>query len=287
MEKKVKILVACHKPSQLPDNEMLFPIHVGAAASSLNLGIQRDDEGENISDKNYCYCELTAMYWAWKNLKDVDVIGLCHYRRYFDFHKQCTSFLPASSFPISALDKLNFSVNDAIVSKVCQGSVVVCKALNLNTTLKLHYCDNHYSDDYRMLETVVDKMQNNNYKKAFEKVISKGYKLAPYNMMLMSRNLYDDYCTWLFGVLAIVEERIEICNYSTYQKRVFGFMAERLLNVWLEAKGIEVIEKPLMFIEEKKSVPLPRRFAFRKTMKCFFESFKCLIINKLYNITPQ
>ena len=43
-----------------------------------------DDEGENISDKNPMYCELTAQYWAWKNL-DADYYGFCHYRRYFNF----------------------------------------------------------------------------------------------------------------------------------------------------------------------------------------------------------
>lgn len=287
MEKKVKILVACHKPSRLPENEMLLPIHVGAAASNLNLGIQRDDEGENISDKNYCYCELTALYWAWKNLKDVDVIGLCHYRRYFDFHKQCTMFLPASTFPISAINKLNFSVDEVVVSKVCKGNVVVCKALDLNTTLKLHYCDNHYSDDYRLLKTVVDEMQDDIIKKAFEKVFVKGYKLAPYNMMLMSWNLFEAYCTWLFGVLSVVEERADISKYSTYQKRIFGFMAERLLNVWLEAKGIGIIEKPLIFIEEKRNVFFPRKISLRKTKNSVIDHIKCLLINKLYNRTPQ
>lgn len=67
-----------------------MPIHVGKVLHpDVDLGIQRDDTGDNISLKNSSYCELTGMYWAWKNLRGVDVIGLCHYRRYFDFYGQC------------------------------------------------------------------------------------------------------------------------------------------------------------------------------------------------------
>ena len=80
---KVKILVAQHKPAKVYSNDIYTPIHVGKAISSLDLGILGDDTGENISHLNPYYCELTAQYWAWKNLHDVDYIGLCHYRRYF------------------------------------------------------------------------------------------------------------------------------------------------------------------------------------------------------------
>ena len=275
-------MVACHKPTQLPENEMLLPIHVGAATSSLNLGIQRDDEGENISDKNYCYCELTALYWAWKNLKDVDVIGLCHYRRYFDFHKQCTRFLPASSFPISAMDGMDFSIDQKTIDKVLDGEVVVCKAVHINSTLKLHYCECHFSEDFVALQTVVNEQNEPKYKKAFEKVFVKGNALHPYNMILMRRDDFDAYCSWLFGVLSAVEQRIDINNYSDYQKRIFGFMSERLLNVWLEAEGKLLVEKPLIFIEERSELSMPQKYAPRKTWKYYIERTKCNVINRLY-----
>ena len=90
MERNVKILVCCHKRDVMATEEPYMPIHVGKALHpDVDLGIQGDDTGDNISLKNSSYCELTGMYWAWKNLKGVDVIGLCHYRRYFDFYGQC------------------------------------------------------------------------------------------------------------------------------------------------------------------------------------------------------
>ena len=83
--KKIEIYIACHKPSELPQNDIFIPIHVGAKNAKITMaGMQRDDEGDNISEKNPQYCEMTAQYWAWKH-SDADYIGLCHYRRYLNF----------------------------------------------------------------------------------------------------------------------------------------------------------------------------------------------------------
>ena len=78
---KIRMIVATHKPYWMPEDPVYLPVQVGAAGRE-SLGFQRDDEGENISAKNPNYCELTGLYWAWKNL-DADYIGLVHYRRYF------------------------------------------------------------------------------------------------------------------------------------------------------------------------------------------------------------
>lgn len=81
----IKIFVVCHKPSYVPKNPYLYPIQVGTAlASNKLLGMLHDDEGDNISNKNKTYCELTAQYWAWKNM-EADYYGFFHYRRYFSF----------------------------------------------------------------------------------------------------------------------------------------------------------------------------------------------------------
>lgn len=79
----LKILVVTHKSYWMPDENIYLPIFVGTNKSDRNF--LRDNEGDNISYKNKNYCELTAIYWAWKNLKldKYDYIGLCHYRRYF------------------------------------------------------------------------------------------------------------------------------------------------------------------------------------------------------------
>ena len=81
---KIKIIVATHKKYKMPEEEIYLPIQVGAEEKD-GLGYQKDNEGENISLKNPYYCELTALYWAWKNydkLGNPDYIGLMHYRRH-------------------------------------------------------------------------------------------------------------------------------------------------------------------------------------------------------------
>lgn len=85
----VKIIVATHKKYEMPQDAMYLPLHVGAEGKTdqngnpLDLGYQKDNTGENISNKNAAYCELTGLYWAWKNL-DTDYTGLAHYRRHLE-----------------------------------------------------------------------------------------------------------------------------------------------------------------------------------------------------------
>ena len=80
--KNVKLIVATHKKFRMPkDSELYLPVHVGREGKD-DLGYVGDNTGDNISNLNPYYCELTGLYWAWKNL-DCDYLGLVHYRRYF------------------------------------------------------------------------------------------------------------------------------------------------------------------------------------------------------------
>lgn len=74
-------MVAAHKPYWMPQDDVYMPIHVGCEGKE-SIGFTGDNTGDNISAKNPHYCELTALYWAWKNLQ-ADYTGLVHYRRYF------------------------------------------------------------------------------------------------------------------------------------------------------------------------------------------------------------
>lgn len=80
-DKNIKILIAAHKPYWMPKDPVYLPLHVGAEGKP-DLGYTKDNTGDNISAKNPNFCELTGLYWAWKNL-DADYLGLVHYRRYF------------------------------------------------------------------------------------------------------------------------------------------------------------------------------------------------------------
>ena len=85
MESKINIFIACHKPTYVIKNPLFVPVQVGTALTEWRgEGMRYDNDGDNISEKNPWYCELTAQYWAWKNC-DCDYFGFFHYRRYLSF----------------------------------------------------------------------------------------------------------------------------------------------------------------------------------------------------------
>lgn len=257
MSQEVKILVCCHKPDIHAAQPPYFPIQVGASVNNVDLGFQKDNSGVNISLKNRSYCELTGIYWAWKNLQNVSVIGLCHYRRYFDFHKQCSSILPHTEFESSKFEGTDLSIPTSILEKVREGYVVVPKANNCPVSLYDDYCIGHISDDIRIVEDVLKSTQPEDILKAYFKVMKQGNKFYPYNMFIMNWQVFDAYCNWLFGIMNILEERIDISSYNSYQKRIFGFLSERLFNVWIEAKEYKTIEKPVIwFVDQPQKISL-------------------------------
>lgn len=248
--KTVKIIVCCHKKDIMANVPPFMPIHVGKAISNQDLGIIGDDEGENISAKNGSYCELTGMYWAWKNLKNVDVIGLCHYRRYFDFHGQCDSVLPETVFPTSKFHDIDLSVPTSVIESINDGLAYVVKPKFHRNSIYTIYCKTHISDDIKILESVIMTSQPEYIKKAWFDVMHRNCQLSYCNMFIMTWNDFDAYCSWLFPILAMLESQIDISHYSTVQGRIWGYMAERLMNVWFQAKNFKLKELPLIWFND-------------------------------------
>ena len=248
--KTAKIIVCCHKQDVMATQEPYLPVHVGKTLSSAELGIQSDAEGDNISDKNRSYCELTGMYWAWKNLKGVDVIGLCHYRRYFDFHGQCDSVMPETCFATDQFDQVDLSIPENVVESLQDGMAYVSKPRFYRESLYVNYCIAHISDDIRTLENHIMTTQTEDIKKAWFEYMHRNCQLRHYNMFLMTWHNFDAYCSWLFPLLAEMERQIDISHYLPLQGRIFGYMAERLMNVWLLAKHFRLFEKPVIWFND-------------------------------------
>ncbi|WP_288516586.1 DUF4422 domain-containing protein [uncultured Treponema sp.] len=243
-----KILICCHKPCELPPNPdgLFLPIQVGAAISDVDLGMQRDDQvnGEpcdNISAKNKSYCELTALYWAWKNIKklypNLEYIGLNHYRRYFSFDKK-NYFDDAVVLPENEVK--NYRLDKAKLEKILSKSdVLMAKPRVYPYSLKVDYSVNHVSEDINTIEKIIhDKYPNCN--KDFISVITCNNKLSHYNMAVIGWNDFDAYCTWLFNILFEAEKIINIEHYNATQSRIWGYLAERLFNVWIEHNNLKI-----------------------------------------------
>lgn len=265
--KTAKIIVCCHKQDVMAKQEPYLPVHVGKVLSTIELGIQPDNECENISAKNRSYCELTGMYWAWRNLHSVDVIGLCHYRRYFDFHGQCVSYMPHTAFNTSSFDYLDLSVPYDIIDSLSDGKIYLAKPRKYVYSLYVNYCVEHISDDIRALEFYIFENLDSRYQAAWYKIMHCSNNLSHYNMFLMTWNDFDAYCSWLFPILEAMENQIDISHYSSVEARIFGYMAERLLNVWVEANRMEIHYRPVIWLSDYEALQrVPSRL--RMKMRC-------------------
>lgn len=237
---RAKILVATHKPYDFPDDPLYQPIEVGAALRDVHTGYLRDDGDEHISDKNASYSEMTALYWAWKNrlFENMEYCGLVHYRRYF---RGSLPFKGASIFSHQDVAEL---------MKECD--ILVPKKRNYwIETIEKHYQNAHYPKDLKIAEEELLRLSPE-YHEAFREVMT-GTKLHLYNMFVMSPKHFDAYCGWIFPLLFAVEKRVDISGYDAYQRRIFGFLAERLFNVWVLHQsrhgGVRVREHPVVNIE--------------------------------------
>lgn len=244
---RIKILVACHKADpNIRQDEVYMPIQVGKALHpELDLGFQTDNTGDNISEKNSTYCELTALYWAWKNLKDLDYIGLCHYRRYFAFDKH--AFLSRDIILKPSIKDLNFRlVEKNLVHD--KHDVLLAKRIIYPYCLETEYCVAHIKNDYELLENVI-KEKYPDFCNSFNYIFCHNNKLSAYNMFIMKWDEFDRYCNWLFDILFEVERRIKISAYPD-QARVFGYMGERLLNVYVHYRNLHIHYSPVVKISD-------------------------------------
>ena len=152
--KGARILIACHRAGPVPHGPHLLPIHVGRAGSAAPLlGMIGDDTGDEISALNPEYCELTAHYWAWKNLGGTGPVGLMHYRRLFDLTGEARG--PAERF---APDFDMAAWQAAVLARFADPAgplLMVARPARLSLPLGLHYRAFHHAADLAALRAVV------------------------------------------------------------------------------------------------------------------------------------
>ena len=242
----VKVIVATHKKYKMPEDEMYLPIHVGAAGKKKIENYMRDDVGENISELNPYFCELTGLFWAWKNLNS-DYVGLVHYRRHF-------SICPHKKDKWRAVLKKSDIEKDLSRIKI----FVPSKRHYYIETLYSHYAHTHYASQLDETRKVIEEMCPE-YLESFDKTLKQRWGYM-FNMMIMERELLNNYCAWLFGVLFELRNRIgeeSETQLDNFQGRFYGRISEIIFNVWLieqQKKGIidkkEIKELSLIHMEK-------------------------------------
>ena len=227
------IYIMAHKAFDAPSLAGYAPLQVGAALNG-DLGYLRDDAGENISEKNPYFCELTGLYWVWKNRDDA-VKGLVHYRRYFAQSRMSHTY--ADVLPFEELTGL------------LDGADIVVPRLKYNHVSNHdHLVPRHAQERYFAALRDSVARRSPEYIPEFDAFFA-GNTGHFMNMMVARREVFDAYCAWLFEILFDLEAQVKAAWPDDDPRRMYGHLSERLLNVYMRHNGLRAAECPMVNME--------------------------------------
>lgn len=231
---KFKMYVVTHKKFNYNLLNSYEPIQVGKCNTHCELPYLTDDTGDNISNKNNNYCELTAIYWIWKNDKKSKYVGISHYRRYFVY---------------GIKSKL---VDDNYVSKYLESKkydIVLPYEYKTESNVYNHFVNSTSGreKDLENLRKIIEKKYPD-YIDSYDNVM-KSKKTSYCNMMISSKKIFDNYCEWLFDVLFELEKITDLTGYTKQEQRIYGFLSEFLLNVWAKQNNLKIKHCSMYYIE--------------------------------------
>lgn len=239
----IQILVAAHKEVDLFESEIIKPIQVGSANAQKRFeGMLNDDDGENISELNPLYCELTAQYWAWKNV-DADYYGFCHYRRYFNLSDSSyieNAYGEIMDYYINEESQLKYGLSDSNIREAVKGYDLVITEVkdirkfpgNAKTPLDQYYdAPLLHDEDLDSVFGIVKEMHSD-YAEDVDS-FANGNHSCFCNMYIMKKDIFFDYCEWMFPILQRFCETTDMSLYSKEALRTPGHLSERLFNIYL------------------------------------------------------
>lgn len=279
LKKKGIIGVAFHKKYFSYEDDIITPIYVGAKINKENLKYLKDSTGDNISEKNENFCELTGIYWIWKNV-DADFYGMMHYRRYLSFEDRLEYKIKRIIYVFSRLFYLNSIINmldmkELFQIKICEEEIIRKEIMKVSKNIinkiqkydiflpKKEIFNKSVYEQYKNVHIVehLDKLleiiaaEYPEIYPYYERKIKKGNKIYPLNIFIMKKKYFFEYSEFIFDVLFKLEKKIKI-PLDTYQKRVFGFLSERMMLPFIEylkdKKNVRVKEGIVLYLNRKE-----------------------------------
>lgn len=251
------IYIVSHLRLKRPFDKDFRVIYVGplsGPSSPDDFAVTDAIQSPHMADKNKSFCELTALYQM-LNLhapsKD-ELIGLVHYRRPFiqgpKWLCRIIRTTQKSKFTRGISNALlaNYSLTQRKAAVLLKDhDVIVPVPVHLKTSVEERYMQMHVASDWEKLKRIIE-VQQPDYLAAFEQ-LAKGRNMYLYNMFVGRTELMHRYAKWLFPILESLETQIDISDRDTFQKRVFGFLAERLFNVFLiKHSELKVLHLPVV-----------------------------------------
>ena len=216
------------------EKQLYKPLLCGSACLNEDFDYVRDDTGDNISNLNKYYAELTGEYWAWKN-DDSDIIGFCHYRRYF-----------AKNIFLNKMTKQDIQKSldnyDIILPQKARLGITRLEDIDSSSDIQKE-------QDYILLREIIAD-ESPEYLKSFDDFLN-GNEISFHNMFVCRKEIADDYFNWLFSILEIFKNQTDFSQYDEGNARILGYLSETLLNVYVKKQELKVNEKYLLCSEAK------------------------------------
>ncbi|TCP74192.1 uncharacterized protein DUF4422 [Rhizobium sp. PP-CC-2G-626] len=238
----IEIYVAAFQTGGFPPDSGYVPIQVGKEASNVDLGIIGDNTGDNISLMNPYYCELTALYWMWKN-SAAKIVGLTHYRRFFAHKNEFLGFRGAQIASSFDFNELNSGLDMIVGSPARFYNVEMQRPISNEE----QYSSCTIGLDLATTREAIEQLDRS-YLSYYDYVM-RDNTCSLCNMFVGRKEIADEYAEWLFAIFDILETWIPYKSYGYPEKRVFGFLGERLLNVWVakNRKKYRIGYRPIIF----------------------------------------
>lgn len=255
MKMDLTLYTVFHKPFIKPAASFIKPIQAGRSIAAEKLLMQGDDTGDNISVLNPYFCELTALYWVLKNAeRKENYWGLCHYRRYFTTPIKRLLAKPKALLDASAMqEEMDKYVNDKVKILILdllkehdvllQTPIYLYKKKGVVKTLAQLYREDHISEHWDILKQKLIKMYPD-YAGSFYS-FEKAEKISFFNMAVGNWKFWHDYLNWLFPLLFAIQPMIKLTG-DPYQDRVFGYLSERLINLYVWHNKLKVTYLPVV-----------------------------------------
>ena len=248
----IKLFVCCHRQVNVPDIPLLIPIQAGAAIADNRFSdFLHDDSGDNISEKNLSYCELTAQYWAWKNV-EAEYYGFFHYRRYLYPDKNADRpYRIERELTARKLNELGYGAFEELIKEY---GIIAPIGENMYVSVRKHYenAPFHHIKDLDLAEQIL-REHHPEMTEALETYMSDTVCYFG-NIYIMRRDIFQDYCAWLFPILEEFDRQTDMSGYSPQERRVDGYLAERLFGVYLTFRRnkLKVLELPRVLFYDGK-----------------------------------
>lgn len=248
---KVVILNITHGDNPYMDKFPFLPIAAGACRSDITTDADGED---NISEKNKWYGDFTSLYWAWKNLKGVDIIGTSHYRRYLVDDDTLSEWQNEYILSWEKFSKRHYHVS-SLIRLLNKCDFVMLQPMYFGITVREQYIENHpYPQNLELVTEVLQKIHPSSV--SVWKEILDERSMQPGFLFLTHKHIFDELCEWLYPVLNELEVKINLLQYEGYQSRVIAFLYERLVPVFIRTKGYSIEHRAIYMIgpESKNSV---------------------------------